>query len=269
MKEKIYESERGNVHYWVSNDKTNDLPWIIFLPGLTAGHNLFDKQIEYFRSKYNCLVWDAPAHGKSRPYAMDFTLDEVAKVLHEIIQLEQIEMPIIIGQSYGAYVTQAYLSLYSEPIRGFVSIDSCPLQKKYYSKWILWWLKHTEGMYRSIPWKLLIKWSVVGLATSHYGRQNYKSDIEAYQKKYFCKLAGRGFYTVAEAIELDRPYPITCPILLLCGEKDAAGFTKNYNKQWSKGEGYELIMVPNAGHNSNTDDPDFVNRSIDTFLQKL
>ena len=36
--------------------------------GLTASHKLFVNQVDYFEKEYNVIVWDAPAHGMSRPY---------------------------------------------------------------------------------------------------------------------------------------------------------------------------------------------------------
>ena len=45
---------------------------LIFLPGLTADHRLFEKQIEFFERKYNVLVWDAPGHAKSWPFNLIF-----------------------------------------------------------------------------------------------------------------------------------------------------------------------------------------------------
>ena len=51
MTEKIFETELGNIHYWV-NQIDLDKPTLIFLPGLSADHRLFDKQIEFFESKF-------------------------------------------------------------------------------------------------------------------------------------------------------------------------------------------------------------------------
>jgi len=60
---------------------------IFFLPGLSADHRLFCFQIPYFTSKYTVLTWDAPAHGKSRPYK-DFSYsnsaDELKKILNNM-----------------------------------------------------------------------------------------------------------------------------------------------------------------------------------------
>ena len=38
----------GDVHYWISEDWSADRITLFFLHGLTASHDLFKGQIEYF-----------------------------------------------------------------------------------------------------------------------------------------------------------------------------------------------------------------------------
>jgi hypothetical protein len=45
---------------------------------------------------------------------------------------------------------------------------------------------------------------------------------------------------LAEAIKADLPYHISCPALLICGEKDKAGSAKNYNKNGIREKVYPL-----------------------------
>ena len=97
MTEKVYRTEKGPIHYWtgsVASDRTS----LIFLPGLTADHRLFEKQTEFFDGKYNVFVWDAPGHAYSYPFQMDFSLADKAKWLDEIIELEGLNDTVIIGQ---------------------------------------------------------------------------------------------------------------------------------------------------------------------------
>ena len=98
------------IHYW-SSILSLDTTTLVFLPGLTADHRLFDKQVEYFEGKYNMIVWDAPAHASSWPFRFDFDLFDKAKWLNEILEKEEIIKPVIIGQSMGGYVGQAYAQL--------------------------------------------------------------------------------------------------------------------------------------------------------------
>ncbi len=94
-------------------------------------------------------------HGESRPYPLDFTMDDYATILHGILQAEGFEHPVLIGQSLGVYVAQAYMDLYPGETIGFVSIDSAPLKRRYYPIWEVKALRHTKGMYLTIPWALL------------------------------------------------------------------------------------------------------------------
>lgn len=64
MNERTYTTPLGKIHYWVHLISPDGVT-LVFLPGLTADHRLFDKQIVYFEGKYNVLVWDAPGHAAS------------------------------------------------------------------------------------------------------------------------------------------------------------------------------------------------------------
>ena len=88
------------------------------------------------------------------------------------------------------------------------------------------------------------------------------------KERYAC-LSGHGFRLLAEAMEADLPYEIKCPALLICGEKDRAGSTIRYNRAWHNDTGMPIEWIAGAGHNSNTDAPDEVNRLIEMFIANL
>ena len=84
MIEKIHSTRCGEIHYYINKIEREEKT-LVFLPGLTADHRLFDKQIEYFEDKYNVLVWDAPGHASSWPFSFDFSLADKATSLIEIM----------------------------------------------------------------------------------------------------------------------------------------------------------------------------------------
>ena len=269
MKEKVYSTRCGPIHYWISKIESDIT--LVFLPGLTADHRLFDKQIEFFKDKYNVFVWDAPGHASSWPFSFDFHLEDKTRWLDEILKKEKIEHPIIIGQSMGGYVGQMYCELFPNTLKGFISIDSAPLQREYVTSIEIWLLKKVEPMYYYYPWKSLLKAGSNGVATTTYGRELMRSMMMVYdgQKKRYSKLSGHGMYMLAQAMEKDLPYEINCPALLICGTKDKAGSCIRYSKQWHKKSGIPLVWIEGAGHNSNTDEPEYVNELIENFIQKL
>lgn len=268
MNEKIYETPNGPIHYWIEKTADDTKEALLFLPGLTADHRLFEKQIAYFQGRYQLFVWDAPGHAASWPFEMTFCLADKARWLDEILIREGMHRPVVIGQSMGGYVGQAYAQLFPEKLKGFVAIDSAPLQRSYVTAAEIWLLKRMEPVYRHYPWRLLLRSGGDGVATSAYGRKLMHEMMMVYDgdQERYAGLAGHGFRILAEAMEADIPYEIRCPALLICGEKDHAGSCIRYNRAWHKNTGIRLEWIKDAGHNSNCDRPDLVNTLIDAWL---
>lgn len=101
MNERTYSTPLGKIHYWVHLISPDGVT-LVFLPGLTADHRLFDKQIVYFQGKYNVLVWDAPGHAASWPFAFDFDLMDKARWLDEFWSRRESQNPLSWGSLWAA-----------------------------------------------------------------------------------------------------------------------------------------------------------------------
>ena len=222
MDERIFQTANGAIHYWYSDTGASET--LVFLHGLTADHRLFDAQIPYFSKTYNCLVWDAPAHGASRPYA-GFSYPDCAEVLRSILDLHRIETPILIGQSMGGYVIQSFLLRYPQRAKAFISIDSCPYGEAYYSRSDRWWLRQIEWMAKCYPVNALKHAVAKQCTTGKRSEDNMRSMLESYSKQELCHLMGIGF---AGFLEDNRDMAIPCPVLLIVGEKDVTGKVRSY-----------------------------------------
>ena len=88
-------------------------------------------------------------------------------------------------------------------------------------------------------------------------------------RQRYALLAGHGYKILAEVMEANLPYQIKCPAMLICGTQDHAGSCIRYNKAWHKNTGIPLHWIEGAGHNSNTDKPDEINRLIEEFVGKI
>ena len=135
----------------------------------------------------------------------------------------------------------------------------------------IWLLERAEPLYKIYPWKALLRAGSRGCAETDYGQSLMRKMMMSYDPdpEEYARLAGFGYRMLAEAIKADLPYHISCPALLICGEKDKAGSAKSYNKKWHQREGLPLKWIKNAGHNSNTDQPDEVNRLIEKFISEV
>lgn len=268
MNIQVFPTQSGDIIYWTDFSAPGDMT-LIFLPGLTADHRLFQRQLEAFAGRWRLLAWDAPGHGESRPFSLHFTLRDMADWLHGILQREQIHHFCLIGQSMGGYVAQCFVQHYPGEAAGLIFIDSAPLKRQYTTSWELWLLRHCEPVYQVIPWEALRAAGPAGCAQTLYGQALMRQMMDDYNPEEYAALAGHGYRILADAMAANLPYRIDCPALLLCGKQDQAASTRRYNRAWAKGEGLPLVWVPAAGHNANADNPTFVNRQIDLFVHKL
>ena len=58
MDGKAFTTDSGVVRYWVDATAGADAPWLVFLPGLTADHTLFDAQMEHFDASFDAAFED-------------------------------------------------------------------------------------------------------------------------------------------------------------------------------------------------------------------
>lgn len=264
MIQKQFVTENGNIVYWINNCSNQECV-LVFLHGLTADHTLFEKQIPYFGERFKVLCWDAPAHGKSRPY-VNFSYHSAAKQLKDILEKEQIKKAVFIGQSMGGYVIQTFLKYYPEFAMGFIGIDTTPFGLSYYSNSDKWLLRQIEWMSHCYPHRALVKAIAKSCTCTQYAYENMHTALCQYTKQEVCYLMGIGYSGfLEENCDLD----IKCPVLILVGEHDKTGKVKQYCSAWQEKTGYPLHVIKNAAHNSNIDNYEHVNTEIEKFINAL
>lgn len=262
LEEKCICSESGKTYYWISRCESEIN--LVFLPGLTANHTLFDQQVKAFEGKYNILVWDCPGHGKSRPYS-EFTYRNVSSELKTILDAEKIRRAILIGQSLGGMIAQYFINRYPSVAAGFISIDSVPFGN-YYSKSDLFWLEQLEWMCRLFPHGLLQKSMAQMCGTTAYARNQMMEMLSDYSKNELCHLMYIGEAAfIPENMEMNLP----CKVLLILGDKDRVGKVAEYNRKWAGRTNYALKIIKGAAHNSNSDQPEIVNSLIEDFISQI
>ncbi len=152
-----------------------------------------------------------------------------------------------------------------------MAIDSGPAQKRYMTPGgEIALIKRMNFGSPSASWEMITNVSAIGLAESAYGRQLVKEMMQDYKgnEKWLTQVMEHGTRILGETMEADFAYGIPCPALLICGEKDKLGLFIRYNKAWHKETGIPIEWIKDAGHNSNTDQPEIVNQLIDDFVKK-
>jgi len=274
FEEKSYSTRCGNINYWVSKKGNLNLT-LIFLPGISMSHKMFKNQLEYFEGKYNILTWDAPANASSYPFGLNFNLKDKAVWLDEIITKEELPNPIIIGHSMGGYVTQAYTQCFPDKLKGFVSLASSPISKKYYSSFELFTSNWLSGplMYLTkwMAWETIVNSGIENVAFSEESKQVVRENFKYYEgdRDRYYDLMTQTLKINNEAISADLPYEFKCPVLLVYGDKDKTVNLIPKNKSWSENCSYKLEVIENAGHIITYDNPEKINSLIENFVQTI
>lgn len=264
MQERQVHTPYGNIAYWASHSFDEKRKTLFFLHGLTADHTMFEPQITFFEKDFNIIAWDAPAHGQSRPYDR-FNYENAANGMKQILDEYGISKVILIGQSMGGFIAQAFICRYPDFVSAFVAIDSTPYGD-YYSELDIFWLRQIEWMSKLFTEKILKSLIVRQSAITKTGKKNMKEMIDRYDKAELCQLMGAGY---ACFLNDNRELHISCPVLLIAAEKDKTGKVKSYNREWAKRNGFPIVWIPNARHNSNVDNPVVVNDNIMNFIKAL
>lgn len=262
LTEKSISSAHGTTYYW-----TNDIRScfaLVFLPGLTADHSLFELQLSCFENEYKVLTWDCPCHGRSRPYD-EFSYATVCGELDRILETEGVDRAVFIGQSLGGMIAQYYIDCHPEKAVGFVSIDSVPFGD-YYSRSDMFWLSQLEWMCRLFPDKLLRTSMAKMCGVTERAQKRMLEMLSGYTKNELCHLMYIG---EAAFIPENRNTDIRCRCILLLGERDRVGKVAAYSREWARRTGFPLIMIEGASHNANDDQPDRANAIICDFLKSV
>lgn len=236
MKHKKLLAQGGTVHYWI-NQKEKDVT----------------------------IFWDVPMHGLSRPYK-NFSYDDTANILYDILQSEKIPKVILVGMSMGGYPSQHFAARYPDMVKGFVALDTTPIGLQYYSKSDLWWLKQAARMANWFPAALLrtsIAWSV---SKTHYSCQKMRAMLAPLSKSDIIEQMRITYEYFARE---NKDIHFSFPVLILVGDQDHTGKVKSYCQAWAKQTGYTLHYIKNAKHFANGDNPEQVNIEIEHFIESI
>lgn len=264
MEHKHIHAQGGVVHYWISRKNEAD-GCIVFTHGLTADHTMFEKQVEFFSSKYTLILWDVPMHGLSRPY-QNFSYRDTADILHTIFITENIEKVILVGMSMGGYPSQHFADVYPEMVEGFVALDTTPMGLEFYSKSDIWWLKKVAPMAKYFPANVLRKSIARSISYTNY---SYHKMMDILNTSSKAEIVEQMKIAYGQFIIENRDVDFTFPILILVGEKDNTGKVKSYCQNWSQTTGSPLHWISSARHFSNGDNAEQVNKEIECFIDGI
>lgn len=207
---------------------------IIFLHGWGCSSNVFKNISKVLSKKYCIYLVDFPGFGKS--LEPDFLIDVkgMADLVLSFITYFDIDMPIVVGHSYGGRVASEYASK-NKNISKLILIDSAGIKSFKFSKFIKIKIFKFKKMFYKLT-KNLMKYNNL-LLTS--GSDDYINS-SMIKKKMLVAAVNYDQRKVFKRIR--------CDTLIIWGINDNSTPYKDGRKIHRLINNSEFVVVPDAGH---------------------
>jgi len=259
----VMQRESVSVHFW-RRGNTNARP-VVLTHGAGMDHRMFEPQLPALDA-YQVVTWDVRGHGASRPRGRaPLTADAVLQDLFALLDVCELDHPIVAGQSMGGNVSQALVSRRPQRASALIVIDSARnTQPRKLSERMM--LPLTGPSLSIWPYRNLKRLSVKGSADTATARVYMQGALDAIDKQDFVHAT----VAATQFLHPDPSYAVPVPLLVLCGVDDKLGSIAKDFRAWRAAEpDATVLQVPAASHLSNLDNPAFVNRAILEFLERL
>ncbi len=252
--------ENSPISYYF-DDGTNK-SWIVFIHAAFVDHRMFEKQFEYFKGKYNLLAVDLLGHGNSIHAKKGDTIEKMSDWLNQIFEKHSITSAHLVGVSLGAVFVQDFADKHEDKVLSVACFDGYdihnfdPGKQKTNSK---------EQMKMMMKAMFSIKWFAkankkISAYTQSAQEEFYKLNIQ-FKKSSFRFLANLK-KLVGSVPKQEKKYKM----LVGCGEHDIPSEIEIVN-EWAEREKCDKVIIKDAGHCANMDNPKDFNACLEKFWQ--
>ncbi|MBV9151747.1 MAG: alpha/beta fold hydrolase [Alphaproteobacteria bacterium] len=235
----------------------NRAPPILLSPGYGATCHMWDGQVAAFADRYRLILWDMRGHGQSGDpadpalYSHALSVGDMAAVL----DARGIERAIVGGLSLGGVMSLAFHLAHPERVRALMLFDTGPGFRNPEAR--RQWNERAEARARELEENGLP--ASVGGAETRLGQHRSARGLAG---------AARGMLTQPDGTLIDSLPAIAVPTLVLVGADDRH-FLAAADYMAAKIPGARKVVIPEAGHAANLDQPDAFNRAVAAFLSAL
>ena len=255
----------GNEVYYELHGKEG-APWLAFSHSLACNVRMWDGQVEALADRFRILVYDTRGHGQSAAPAGPYTLDELADDFHALLKHLGVQRLHFVGLSMGGMIGQTFALKYPGLFDSLTLADTTsryPVEAK-----PMWDQRiktaESQGM-QPLVQGTLERWFTEPFRKSHADK--VKKIAES-----ILSTPPAGYAGCCAAIPridvTDRLKEINCRSLVICGDQDPGTPPAMARQIHENLPGSKLVMIPQAAHISNLEQPEAFNRALSEFLTK-
>lgn len=239
-------------------------PWLVLSHSLACSVRMWDPQIEALKASYRILAYDTRGHGGTEATKGAYTLELLADDLKALLDSVGAKSPHYCGLSMGGMIGQTFALKYPGVLRTLTLADTT---SRYPAEaWPLWAERiktvEAQGMVPLVQ-PTLERWFTEGFR---------KSSPEAVETiaNLIASTPVAGYAGCCHAIPkinlTARLKEIKCPVLVICGDKDPGTPPAMSREIHENTPGSKLVMIPQAAHLSNLEQPVLFTKALREFL---
>jgi 3-oxoadipate enol-lactonase len=253
------------IRYWVSGPA--DAPRVVLLHGATLDHHAWDAQVDVLSDRYRVVVPDLRGHGESAIEGRFRFEDALADVL---ALLDAVDLPGVSltlgGLSLGGNLAQEVVHREPGRVDALVVADStCNTS-----------VRHPLAAAMTIGLLATLSLSSHDRFVRHAAEiTSPNEDVRSYVVHANADRTNAETYEILaellqSALHPDPEYRLSVPTLLLHGDADRVGDVVEAMRAWvARDEQAEYVVVPDAGHASNQDNPAAFTAALLAFLDRV
>jgi 3-oxoadipate enol-lactonase len=239
---------------------------IIFVHGFPYDHKMWDNQIEVLKDNFYCITYDIRGLGQSYIGDGQYTMEAYVWDLFSIMDELKIEKPILCGLSMGGYISFRAVEVEQERFSGLILCDTKSESDNNKGKLI------RSNKINKINVDGVGSFANEFVPTCFHPdapenlSETYNRILNIAKNQNPVGVKGALLAMVSRINTTKSLKKIKIPTLVLAGEEDALTPPKSMKKLSKKIKNSEFHIVPNSGHMTPLENPEFVNEKIKGFL---
>jgi pimeloyl-ACP methyl ester carboxylesterase len=265
----------GSEHYYEQTGA--GLP-LVFIHGAFVNSRIWDPQWAHFSSEYRLLRYDLRGHGRTGASSLDrYTMSTYAQDLLSLLDALEIDSAVIIGLSWGGGIAQAFAVSYPDRLKGLVLAASTVSMSLTFSEKLLRYVLFPRAAMmltiRMLSVERFVRFSL-WLSNLTLGRDWLNRDEGTFEYLRGCMLQidHDEYLKIWNAIygfDLAPLEEITCPTLVLSGERDSKMASRHRDEILRRVPDVEAAVLPAAYHAMTLENPQAFNAALERFLHRL
>jgi 3-oxoadipate enol-lactonase len=257
----------NGIEIYYELDGAEGKPWLVFSHSLACSVRMWDNEVAAFKDRYRVLAFDTRGHGGSSAPAGDYTLELLADDLHALLGHLGVSKPHFVGLSMGGMIGQTYALKHPG---AFASLTLADTSSRFPPEAGPLWEQRIQ-VAREKGMQALVAPTLERWFTEAYR----KSGAEPLKKisGLIASTPVDGYVGCCRAIPristTERLKEIKCPSLVVCGEQDAGTPPAMARAIHENLPGSKLVMIPNAAHLANVEQPQAFRQALESFLGAL